>query len=87
MAQKRVYITKKTGLPQIQYTQPIEIHQQLLGKQALYLLYHYCYQNKRGVTQRIITKSNDILKTRIFCSHYNTSLYRECFWEFHYFVV
>src|SRR5438045_8838180 len=33
-APKQVYITKKALLPQIRLTQPIEIHQQVPGKQA-----------------------------------------------------
>jgi hypothetical protein len=33
-APKQVYITNKTGLPQIQLTRPIEIHQQIPGKKA-----------------------------------------------------
>src|SRR6266576_4165168 len=33
IALKQVYITKKTGLPQIRLTRPIEIHQQVPGKQ------------------------------------------------------
>ena len=86
-APKQVYITKNTELPQIRLTRPIEIHQQVPGKQAPRLFCRWSRQNKRGVTPKVITKSNSVPKTRIFCSHCNTPLCRECFFLFHYFVA
>jgi hypothetical protein len=85
--QKQVYITKKTGLPQIRLTRPIEIHRQIPGKKAPCLFCRWSRQNKRGCTPRIITKSNCVPRTCISCSHCNTPLCRECFWLFHFFVV
>jgi hypothetical protein len=86
-ALKQVYITKKTGLPQIQLTQPIEIHQLVPIKRAPCVFCRWSRQNKRGVSQRIITKSNCVPKTQFSCSHCSTPLCRPCFWLFHYSIA
>jgi Transposase IS4 len=83
-APKQVYITKNTLLPQIRLTQPIEIHQQVPGKQTRCLFCRWSRQNKRCIR---ITKSNSVPKTRILCSHCNIPLCKDCFWLFHYFVA
>jgi hypothetical protein len=82
---KQVYITKKSQLPQIRLTRLIDIHQLVLGKTAPCLFCRWSCQNRR--TQRIITKSNCVPRTRYSCSHCNTPLYRPCFWQFHFTVA
>jgi hypothetical protein len=57
---KQVYITKKTLLPQIRLTQPIEIHQMIHGPKTVCLYCRWCRANHRGSTSRIITKSNNM---------------------------
>ena len=84
---KQVYITKKTGLPQIRLTWLIEIHRLVPGKRAPCVFCQWSCQNKKEVLQRIITKSNCVLKTQFSCSHCSTLLYRPCFWLFHFSVA
>ena len=45
-ALKQVYITKKTGLPQIRLTWPMDIHQLVPGKRAPCLFCQWSRQNK-----------------------------------------
>ena len=49
-ALKQVYITKKTGLPQIRLTRPMDIHQLVPGKRAPCVFCRWSRQNKRGVS-------------------------------------
>ena len=84
---KRPYVTKNTALPNIRLTRPIEIHQQILGKQAPCLFCRWSRQNKRGCTPRVITKSNHVARTRVICSHCRAPLCIECFFLFYYFVA
>jgi hypothetical protein len=84
---KQVYITKKSILPQIRLTRPIEIHQPVHRKQAPCLFCRWTRQHKRASNWKVITKSCNVPKTRIFCSHCSIPLCGECFFPFHYFVV
>jgi hypothetical protein len=84
---KQLYITQKTLLPQIRLTRPIEIHQMIRGPKAVCLYCRWCRANHRGRTPRIITKSNNMPKSRTLCSHCNISLCKVCFLPFHYTVA
>src|SRR5271165_1768087 len=84
---KQLYITKNTLLPQIRLTRPIEIHQMIRGPKAVCLYCRWCWANNRGCTPRIITKSSNMPKSRILCSHCNISLCGVCFLLFHYTVI
>jgi hypothetical protein len=84
---KQVYITKKALLPQIRLTRPIEIHQMIRGPKAVCLYCRWCWANHRGSTLQIITKSNNMPKSQILCSHCNISLCGICFLPFHYAVA
>ena len=86
-ALEQVYITKKTELPQIRFTRPIEIHQLVSGKRATCVFCRWSRYNKRGISHRIITKSNYVPRTQFSCSHCNTLLCRLCFWQFHFTVA
>jgi Transposase IS4 len=83
---KQVYVTKNTALPNIRLTRPIGIHRQIPGKQAPCLFCRWSRQTKRGCTPRVITKSNQVPRTRIICSHCRAPLCRECFFLFHHFM-
>ena len=84
---KQLYITEKTLLPQIRLIRPIEIHQMIRGPKAVCLYCRWCRANHRGYTPRIITKSNNMPKSRTLCSHCNISLCIVCFLLFHYTVA
>jgi len=84
-ALKQVYITKKTGLPQIRLTRPMDIHQLVPGKRAPYVFCRWSRQNKRGVSH--ITKTNCVPRTQYSCSHCSTPLCGPCFWLFHFTVA
>src|ERR1700730_684573 len=84
-ALKQVYITKKTGLPQIRLTRPMDIHQLVPGKRAPCVFCRWSRQNKRGVSH--ITKTNCVPRTQYSCSHCSTPLCGPCFWLFHFTVA
>jgi Transposase IS4 len=84
----QVYITKKkTDLPQIRFTRPIGIHQLVRGNRTSCLFCRWTRQHKRASNWKVITKSCNVPKTQIQCSHCSVPLCRECFFPFHYFVV
>ena len=83
---KRACIKKNTALPNIRLTRPIEIHTRILGKRAACVFCRWSRVTKRGRTTKVITKSANIPKTRLVCSHCSINLCTECFTAFHYFV-
>ena len=85
-APKRACIRKDTALPNIRLTRPIEIHYRILGKRAACVFCQWSWVTKKGKTTKVITKSQNIPKTRLVCSHCSINLCTECFTTFHYFV-
>jgi Transposase IS4 len=85
-APKRACIRKNTALPNIRLTRPIEIHHRILGKRAACVFCRWSRVTKKGRTTKVITKSQNIPKTRLVCSHCSINLCTECFTAFHYFV-
>ena len=77
MPPKRVYITKNSLLPPTRLTQPIGIHQPILGKSQT---------TNRGITTKVIAHPRNLPKTRNICSHCCINLCNKCFWVFHYYV-
>jgi hypothetical protein len=84
-APKQSYVTKNTVLPAIRLTRPIEIHQQIEGKQAHCVFYRWSRAVKKSGTE-VITKAANTPKTNTVCSHCKINLCLQCFTEFHYCV-
>ena len=83
-----VYITKKKSeLLQIRLTRPIGIHQLVRGNRAACLYCRWTRQNIRATSWKVITKSANVPKTRMQCSHCSVPLCRDCFYPFHHFVA
>ena len=83
-----LYITKKKSeLPQIRLTRPIGIHQLVRGKRAACLFCRWTRQHGRASNWKVITKSNEVPRTQMKCSHCSTPLCEECFYPFHHFVA
>jgi hypothetical protein len=82
-----LYITKTTQLPPIRLTRPIEIHQ-IVSSSKKALCFLCCWSrhhtNRKGLG--VITKSQNLPKTRTICSHCSIVLCRRCFSKFHYTV-
>jgi hypothetical protein len=85
-ALKQVYVTKNMELPNIRLTRPIEIHQQILGKQAHCVFCRWSRATKKGWTTKVIAKSANLSKTCLVCSHCGINLCRKCFTIFHYYI-
>ena len=85
-ALKQVYVTKKTKLPEIRLTQPIEIHQQGFGKQAPCVFCRWSQVTKKGRSTQVITKSQNVHKTTMVCSYCSINLCEDCFTIFHYYI-
>jgi hypothetical protein len=83
---KRTYITKNTVLPDIRLTRPIAIHQHVVGKWAACVFCRWSRVTKKGWTTKVITKSENVQKTNIVCSHCSVNLCRRCFTVFHYYI-
>ena len=60
---KQAYVIKSTTLPRMQLTKPIGIHQQIRGKQLACLFCRWCWYNRKSDNHRIITLSNQVLRT------------------------
>jgi hypothetical protein len=86
IAPLRAYITKNTQLPQIRLTRPIEIHQRSYGKRAPCVFCRWSRVTKKGKTTKVITKSQNVHKTTLVCSHCRINLCGDCFTIFHYYV-
>jgi hypothetical protein len=85
-APKQVYVTKNTALPKIRLTRPIEIHQRVFGKRAPCAFCRWSRVTKKGKTTKIITKSQNVYRTTMVCSHCSINLCGECFTTFHYYI-
>jgi hypothetical protein len=85
-APKQVYITKNTVLPAIRLTRPIGIHQLVPGKRATCVFYRWCRVTKRGISTKIITKSANVPKSPLVCSHCSINLCGDCFNIFHHYI-
>jgi hypothetical protein len=85
-ALKQVYLTKNTALPKIRLTRPIGIHQRVFGKRAPCAFCRWSRVTKKGMTAKIITKSQNVYKTTMVCSHCSINLCGECFTTFHYYI-
>ena len=85
-APKQAYITKNTPLPKIRLTRPIEIHQRVFGKRAPCVFCRWSRVTKKGMTAKIIKKSQNVYKTTMVCSHCSINLCGECFTTFHYYI-
>jgi len=80
-------VTKKTELPHSRLTRPIEIHSQEPVSKTTCLFCRWQRHNEKGRTTRIITKTNQLPRTRISCSYCKVPLCRECFNKFYYYVT
>ena len=83
---KRPYVTKHMELPKIRLTWPIEIHCQISGKRAPCVFCRWSRVTKRGRTEKVIAKSQNVCKTTLVCSHCSINLCMECFNIFHYYI-
>jgi hypothetical protein len=85
-ALKRSYVTKNTVLPSIRLTRPIGIHQPIPGKRAACVFCRWSCVIKRERTLKVISKSQNVQKSSIVCSHCSINLCTECFTVFYYYV-
>jgi hypothetical protein len=82
----QVYVTKNTALPRIRLTRPIEIHRREFGKRAPCVFYRWSRVTKKGRTEKVITKSRNVYKTTLVCSHCSINLCLDCFDMFHHYI-
>src|SRR6266576_208279 len=81
------YVTKNTLLLQIRLTRPIEIHVQVPGPRVSCLFCRWSqHTGQKNKITGVITKSNNLPKTKTSCSHCKVALCTKCFYIFHYFV-
>jgi hypothetical protein len=80
-------VTKYTELPRSRLTRPIEIHGQESVPRTTCLFCRWQRHNEKGRTTRVITKTNQLTRTRTCCSHCKVPLCGECFNKFHYYVT
>jgi Transposase IS4 len=80
-------VTKTTELPHSRLTRPIEIHGQEPVSRTPCLFCRWQRHNEKGRTTRVITKTNQLTRTRISCSHCKVPLCGGCFTKFHYYVT
>jgi hypothetical protein len=80
------YITRNTQLPKIRLTRLIEIHKHVLGKQAPCFFCRWSRVTKKGRTMKVISKSQNVHKTTLVCSHCSINLCTECFTTFYYYI-